>query len=133
MRAIRQPLQLDVWTAYDVERDDLKQRLRSALNAGMGRTIGAYNADPFRHGVVVPLADGWTGHADCFFDKPQATDTPDAVQRCEFRLTYRGVADAFLVERGESARIVAIRIQQRMRAARTTTVTASAVTHREET
>lgn len=132
LSALRQPLQIDAWATTDLGRDDLRQRLRSALRAGMGRTIGAFNAEPFRHGVVVPLADGWTGHADCFFDKPQITDTPDAVHRCECRLTTRGVAEAFLTETGETARLVAIALRQRMRAARITTITEASVSHREE-
>jgi hypothetical protein len=133
MRALRQPLQLDVWAQSDLERDDLKQRLRSALNAGMGRTIGARNAMPFRHGVVVALSDGWTGFADCLFDRPLAIDTPDAVKRCEYRLTYRGYAEVDVTETGESPRIVVLHVAQRIRdARRATTITPQAVTHTEE-
>jgi hypothetical protein len=133
MRAMRQPLQIDAWACYDVERDDLRQRLRSALNAGMRRTLGLANAMPVDHGVVVPLEDGWQGGiADCFFDKPQSFDTPDAVQRSEYRLTYRGWAEAVLTETAESPRIVAVRLRQRIRAARTTTITAASVTNTED-
>jgi hypothetical protein len=134
MRAMRQPLQIDGWSRYDLERDDLRQRLRTALNAGMGRTLGMVNAMPVGHGVVVPLADGWDGGvADCFFDRPHTIDTPDAVQRSEYRLTYRGWAEAMLTEVAESPRLVALRLRQRIRAARTTTITASSVRTTEDT
>src|SRR5579864_5517484 len=43
---IKQPLQLDVWTKSDVDRDDIKARLEPILFAGEGLTLGSYNADP---------------------------------------------------------------------------------------
>jgi len=109
LRALRQPLQLDVWTKHTAARDDLLARLDEALNAGMGATLGASNADPFRHGVVVPLADGWSGTADCFFDRPEISDTPDAATRSEYRATVRGWAEVDLTLSALSARLALIR------------------------
>jgi hypothetical protein len=109
MRALRQPLQLDVWARHHAARDELLAELDLALNAPMSATIGARNADPVRHGVVVPLGDGWTGTADCFFDRPEVTDTPDAAPRSEYRGTLRGWADVDLCITAPSARLAVIR------------------------
>jgi hypothetical protein len=109
MRALRQPLQLDVWARHAPARDDLLARLDEALNAGMGATLGVTNADPFRHGVVLPLADGWSGTADCFFDRPEVSDTPDAAARSEYRATLRGWAEVDLTLTAPTARIAVIR------------------------
>jgi hypothetical protein len=109
MRALRQPLQLDVWARHHAARDELLAELDEALNAPMAATIGAKNADPVRHGVVVRLGDGWTGMADCFFDRPEVTDTPDAAARSEYRATLRGWADVDLTITAPSARLAVIR------------------------
>lgn len=95
---LTQPFQIDVWACSDVERDDLVARLRSCLNASEGLTVGRSNADPFRDGVLVALGDGWLGFADFLFDSAQKQDTPDAIQRSEYRSTLRGSAQ--LVETG---------------------------------
>jgi hypothetical protein len=134
--ALRQPLQMDVWTRYDPDRDDLLARLRPLLNAGMRATLGAYNANPVRHGIVLPLADGWDGTADCFFDRPDRFDSPVAVQRCEYRAVYRGWADVDLTITAPSARLARLSLVQRLRdtagsSARTTTVTPTGATTRE--
>ncbi|MGH7297809.1 MAG: hypothetical protein ACRELB_22915 [Polyangiaceae bacterium] len=109
LRALRQPLQLDVWAKHAPARDDLLARLDEALNAGMGATLGATNADPFRHGVVLPLADGWSGTADCYFDRPEVADTPDAATRSEYRATLRGWAEVDLTLTAPSARLAVVR------------------------
>jgi hypothetical protein len=109
LRALRQPLQLDVWARHHPARDELLADLDVALNAGMGATLGVANADPVRHGVVVQLADGWTGTADCFFDRPELTDSPDAATRSEYRATVRGWTDVDLTITAPSARLAVVR------------------------
>jgi hypothetical protein len=109
MRALRQPLQLDVWARHHAARDELLAELDVALNAPMSATIGVSSSDPVRHGVVVPLGDGWTGMADCFFDRPEVSDTPDAAARGEYRATVRGWADVDLTVTAPSARLAVIR------------------------
>jgi hypothetical protein len=136
LAALRQPLQMDVWTRYDLARDDILARLVPLLHAGMRASVGAYNANPVRHGVLVPLSDGWDGYADCFFDRPQRFDSPGAVQRCEYRATYRGWADVDLTITAPSARLARLFLVQRIRdaegsSARTTTVTPAGATTRE--
>jgi len=95
MRACTQPLQLDVWAHSDVARDDLLARLEPALNASKARSmpsLALVNADPVEHGLALLLADGWSGFVSYWFDEPSITDNPDAVQRSEYRATYRGWA-----------------------------------------
>lgn len=109
MRAMRQPLQLDVWARHHAARDELLAELDEALNAPMSASIGAKNSDPVRHGVVVQLEGGWTGTADCFFDRPEVSDTPDAATRSEYRATLRGWADVDLTITAPSARLAVIK------------------------
>lgn len=111
LRALRQPLQLDVWARHHAVRDELLASLDVALNKGIGATLRIQNADPFRHGVVLPLAHGWTGTADCFFDRPEVSDTPDAAARSEYRATLRGWAEVDLTLSAPSARIAVIQFK----------------------
>ena len=114
MRACTQPLQLDVWAHSDVARDDLLSRLEPALNASKARSLPSLalaNADPVEHGLTLLLADGWSGFAAYWFDEPAITDTPDAVQRSEYRATYRGTAMMQLTIDAESARLARARLR----------------------
>jgi hypothetical protein len=109
LRALRQPLQLDVWARHHAVRDELLAELDVALNTGIGATLGARSADPVCNGVVVPLGDGWTGTAYCFFDRAELADSPDAATRHEFRATVRGWTDVDLTITAQSARLAVIR------------------------
>lgn len=109
LRALRQPLQLDVWAHHHAARDDLLARLDVALNAGMGASLGAASAEPVRHGVVLPLGDGYAGTADCYFDRPEVFDAPDAAIRSEYRATARGWMEVDLTVTAPGARIAVIR------------------------
>ncbi len=117
MRACTQPLQLDVWAHSDVARDDLLARLEPVLNASKARSMPALKlsgADPVEHGLALLLADGWEGFASYWFDEPSLTDTPDAVQRSEYRATYRGSAAMQLTLDAESPRLARVALQQRL-------------------
>jgi hypothetical protein len=117
MRACTQALQLDVWAKSDVARDDLLARLEPALNASKARsmpTLGLTNADPVEQGLALLLADGWSGFASYWFDEPAITDAPDAVQRSEYRATYRGWAAMQLTIDAESARVARARLRMRL-------------------
>lgn len=109
LRALRQPLQLDIWARHHAARDEMLAELDVSLNVGMGATIGAASADPVRNGVVVALGDGWTGTADCYFDRPDVFDSPDAATRSEYRATARGWTDVDLTITAPSARLAVIR------------------------
>ncbi len=136
----RQPLQLDIWATSKPRRDDLVKRLEDALAAGPSATIGQYNGDPFRHGPVLELADGWSdgeyhAFADFTFDGPSVFDSTDSVKASEFRATLAGVAAVDLTVEAESARLASIALKARLNSGPTqdvTTVTASSVTHSTE-
>ncbi len=115
MRLCKQPMQLDAWARSDIARDDLVARLDRALNASESDSVGATRADPVRNGVLLRVGDGWDGFADFLFDAPEAFDTPDAAQRCEYRATYRGHAWMDLTMRAESPRLVAVTLRQQLR------------------
>jgi hypothetical protein len=96
-RCRRQGLQLDVFTQYDVHRDDILARLDYALNASDNATLGfSSNNDPIRNGLSLQLGDGWVGIAEYLFDSPEVTDTPDAVQQADYHATYKGHVDVML-------------------------------------
>lgn len=100
-----QPVQLDVWAVSDVERDDLVARLDEYLTAGQSETLDPnLTDDPVRDGVNLPLdpSDGFAGNVDCWLDEPQIDDTPESVQRSEFRAMYVGEL------RGAFSRAVAV-------------------------
>jgi hypothetical protein len=95
--ACTQPLQLDIWTESDVERDDIIARLDECLNAGESALTDVYNPDPVGHGVLLALGDGWTtSSADFYFEAPDLEDLSDSVGRASYRATYRGDANFML-------------------------------------
>jgi hypothetical protein len=110
VRAVRQPLQLDVWARHHAARDELLAELDVVLNAGMAATLGIASADPVQNGVVVPLGDDWTGIAYGFFDGAEISDSPDAATRHEYRATLRGWTDVDLTITAPSARFAVIRL-----------------------
>jgi hypothetical protein len=117
MRACTQPLQLDVWAHTDTERDDLLARLEPALNASKAKSmpsLALVGTDPVEQGIALLLSDGWEGFVSYWFDEPQLTDTPDAVQRSEYRATYHGSAAMQLTIDAESPRLARLRLQQRL-------------------
>ena len=89
-----QPIQLDVWCQYDVQRDDLVARLDDALNSGAAG-LGQTNIDPVSGDLILALssADGWgNSNANFVFGSCQLTDTADNAQQAIYRATYRGEA-----------------------------------------
>lgn len=104
VRARRIPVQLDVWTAYETDRDDIEARLDAALNTGTPA-----GTDTVRQGCLVPLsAGGWAGYADFLFDAPRRVESPDPEKRNEYRLTYSGNCDVSIEVRAQSARMASV-------------------------
>ncbi len=94
---VEQSLQLDIWSCYQAVRDDIDARLDAALRAGPAITLAtlstedALNADDFRDGLLLALtADSLPGIADFAFEGSEIGDTPESVQREEFRATRLG-------------------------------------------
>lgn len=89
VRSRRQPIQIDVWALTQPDRDDLLAQLDSALNAAES-PLG-FDQDPAGSGLLLTIADGWVNSfADFSFDGPDADDTPESVQRSEYRGTVTG-------------------------------------------
>lgn len=114
-RCRRQALQLDVFTQYDVDRDDIMAQLDTALNVSDGVTLGTPNSEPVRNGLCLQLGDGWTGIADFLFEGPSAVDDADSEQQTDYRATYRGYVDMMLTVTTATpvARMKTIRLRQR--------------------
>lgn len=135
----KQPLQLDVWAAYDVDRDELMALLDEALHAG-DETLGRIGGDPVRTGgVLLAVGDGWSTapfetFADFVFESAEAVDNPGSVQQSEFRATIRGYASFTLSVAAKSPILASIALRTRISEtdaaaveAVTTTVTADSV------
>lgn len=94
MRLRRQPIQLDVWAAYDVDRDDLVAQLDTLLAGKAGPTADATTAAELGvidHGITLTLADGYSPTVAGFvFGVPAIVDTADSVGRSIYRATYAG-------------------------------------------
>jgi hypothetical protein len=100
-----QSVQLDVWCAYDVDRDDLVAQLDQLFAGAGGATtdpIVAARRNPDDHGVVLTLGDGWgfppldPSVADFAFDGPENLDNAEEVGRSVFRAMYSGEARLML-------------------------------------
>ena len=114
MRLGIQPLQLDVWANTDIARDDMLARMEPMLNAGNAATGVSTNDDPFRHGVLLNMGDGWLGTTDVVFIEPEVTDDPQSVSRSEFRATYRGESHFNLFMTAPTVAIAHIRLSMQI-------------------
>lgn len=115
---VEQRIQLDVWAPSDVELDDIMARLDISLNAGARALAGASsNAEPCGIGLLLAMHNGWEpGTVDFTFDEPNVDQTADAANQSEWRATYRGVANARLVQKATSPKLARIIINQRLSA-----------------
>lgn len=112
-----QPIQLDVWAGYDVDRDSIIAQLDVALSASMNVTLAGQpgiNDDPVRDGIVVPLLsdDCFTGNIDYWFDEPDISDAAASVQRSEYRATYFGEARGTFYQLATVPRLVSATLVQ---------------------
>jgi hypothetical protein len=96
VKLIKQTIQLDIWSQYEVVRDDISARLDEALSQGPAVTIDPtnINLDDFRDGILLALGDGHPGFADYMFDGDDCVDEAGAAQRSEFRATRLGYISA---------------------------------------
>jgi hypothetical protein len=102
---ITQPLQLDVWCATDVDRDQTIDFLDDALNVGWEETLGPVGTsgvgwsvtasdDPVRDGLLLPLDpnDGYAGLATVLLESPEIQDDAESVAASNYRAFYSGNA-----------------------------------------
>lgn len=117
-----QSLQLDIWAAYDVDRDDLVAQL-DALFAGAGGATTdpavAARRVPDEHGVALTLGDGWgSPPADpCYADfdfagGPEVDDTAENVGRVAYRGTYFGEARMLLSVTSTDVKLARVTLKQ---------------------
>lgn len=95
-----QPLQMDIWTQFPLDRDDIVARLDKYLNAGFSQLSNAtISTQPVEQNLVLELQDEWVGtNAYYTFDTAEYDDTPDQVVRQEYRATLRGMGYFNLTE-----------------------------------
>lgn len=91
-----QPFQMDVWSHFSADRDDIVARLENYLNVGDSQlSVNSNNVSILpaqTDSLVLELADGWEGsNATYYFDESITyDDTPEQVARQEYRATYSG-------------------------------------------
>lgn len=111
IRACEQPVQLDVWCRRESDRDDITAKLDDILNMESAG-LDIWNPIDHGNGTLVKLADGWTDtFADFYFDSPELLDTPDSVQRSEYRVSYTGTAWFMLSVTRENVKTKVLQVQ----------------------
>jgi len=106
-----QDLQLDVWSNYEPERNQLRYELDQALHKGELFTLGS--GDPVRDGVLLRMTlddDGFEGFIDYTFSGSRPIDDPGAIRRNEYRAMMTGKAGFILQVQAESARMARIKL-----------------------
>ncbi len=108
---VTQPLQIDCWSKYDVDRDDLRARIESALQAG--DQTEDWPTPPGLDLALLP-GDGWEGTADYAFQAFGNPDNPSSAQQSEWRATARGEAHVALYIDAVSARMAHLTLRQKL-------------------
>lgn len=114
LKAVRQALQIDVWTTSDVELEDLLEQLGRATHSGLGITLGQINADPFRDGLLLPLV-GFPSLCDYLFeDGPEVDESGERGIRREFRATQMCLASATYTVDAPTGKLALITLNQKL-------------------
>jgi hypothetical protein len=108
---IEQDVQLDCWSTSLAWRDDLMARLEPLLNAGAAASAIFSYDDPVRHGVILPLGDGWTGYVDYDFEQTAPIENPGVMQQNEYRATTAGTCRVFRLIKAQSPRLAMAQLQ----------------------
>ena|ERR1700690_1371256 len=119
-----QPFQMDVWSQFAADRDDMVARLDQYINVGFSELPGLTGVDPADQNISLAMADGWEGSNAYFtFDTVSYDDTPDQVTRREYRATYKGMGYFNLSTTASSSTIAQINIQTQISNTDNTTFT----------
>lgn len=97
--ACEQPLQLDVWTQSNYDRDDVVARIDQFLHYGESGLAGVVNPDVAGMSLLLALGDGWDAQqstASFSFHNPEISDDADSAMRSQYRASYRGSAYCML-------------------------------------
>lgn len=108
-----QPIQMDVWAQFSDDRDDIVARLDKYINVGFSQLSTATVSTPtVDQNIVLELEDDWLGSVAYYtFDEVDYRDTPDQVQRQEYRATYKGMGFFNLSQNAISPEIAKINIK----------------------
>jgi len=104
-----QPIQLDIWSQSQAERDQMLAELEDVLHKGPLFTLGAGN--PVRDGILLEFnaqLDGFEGHVDFDLDPPDITDSPNPVRINEWRATIDSEAHMVATVTAQSPRLLRI-------------------------
>ncbi len=119
-----QPFQMDVWSQFAADRDDMVARLDQFINVGFSLLSGVTNAAKVDQNLSLEMADGWEGSNAYFtFDTVIYDDTPDQVSRREYRATYRGMGFFNLSSTAVNSSIAQVNLQIKLSDTDTTTFT----------
>lgn len=123
VKAITQPLQLDVWAVTDAERNMISDALDRFLNMGPLYTLGS--GDITRDGLLLRLDanSGHEGFVDYTFDGPRPIDGESTAMESQFRSLIRGEADAELTFTATTAKQVRLKLQLALSGETATTYT----------
>lgn len=106
--AIEQLLQIDIWAANQIQRDDILARLDIAFN------MDVIN-NGIDHGLILPVLDTDTYWSDSFFDfwfeSPEIDDAPYNTGVDEWRARFRGHLWAMLAVNRQTARQTVIKFK----------------------
>lgn len=111
-----QSVQLDLWAAYEAERDSLRYRLEPLLRMSAVDPANGFADDPATSTCTVALGDGWQGYADFEIGAARTIDTPESIKAKEFRATYTGRCQVPLLVWAQSPRLVDITLNARLAA-----------------
>lgn len=110
IKAITQPLQLDIWALYDAHRKMVVDALDRYLNMGPLFTLGAGAIT--RDGPLLRMdpTSGHEGTADFTFDGPRPIDGEASAAEYQFRSLVSGQVDCELTFTATTARLARLKL-----------------------
>jgi hypothetical protein len=113
VKAITQPIQLDIWARHPAVRNQLCDDLDTILHRGPAYTIGVGGA-PVRDGVLVRLPEV-SGHAGIVdyttLNGPRPIEDSNAVQSNESRALISAELDVILTVKATSAKLAVVQLK----------------------
>lgn len=114
-----QPVQLDIWSWSDIDRDDLITRLEYAIRTGPGDTTSLVG-DPISDYIILPMLQvddqlGLWCSADFSEDGPTRVDTSMSASRTMYRATWKGSIGFTMTVKAVSFPIAKVIFQLKMR------------------
>ena len=90
---LSQQVQLDAWSLYDLDRDDMIIRIRDVMNVGGSQLAGlTLPADPVDVGLMLNLAGEWS-NAIAYYEFESFTRSGDDSRESHYRASSMGVCN----------------------------------------